>query len=173
MIAFGPEHAWLERAVALALDEAQAPAVVRGRCSDGGLEGADGEPVCDDFLGDGLEDRAVLHEACWRLAGEPDRRDTLAVVLQPHGLERYQEQLFEFEVLVADGLAWTLVDPDLDAADAGAPEQGASGPRGANMSSLDGRSLVPARPASGSQRTHPADGRRNRERSLALLGRSA
>lgn len=115
-VAFGPEHAWLERAVALALDEAQAPAVVRGRCSDGGLEGEDGEPACDDFLGDGFEDRAVLHEACWQLAGEPDRWDTLAVVLRPHGLERYQEQLFEFEALVADGLAWTLVDPTLGTA---------------------------------------------------------
>lgn len=117
LVAFGAEHAWLERAAALAIDESQSPPVVFGRCSDGGLEGPDGGPLTDDFVGDGLDDRAVLHEACWRLAGEPTCWDILAVVLRPHGLERYQEQLFEFAALVDDGEGWKLVDPDLDTPD--------------------------------------------------------
>lgn len=115
LLAFGPEHAWLERAVGLALREGHTPAVVRGRCSDGALEDEDGSPLADGSVADGVDERAALHEACWRLAGEPPAWDALAPRLRPHGLEKYHEQSFELEALLADGQAWTLVDPELDA----------------------------------------------------------
>ncbi|MCW8139411.1 MAG: hypothetical protein KIT58_10965 [Planctomycetota bacterium] len=115
VVAFGPEHAWLERALGLALSAARTPAVIRGRCSDGSLEDADGAPYPDGFVADGIDERAALHEACWRLAGEPASWDALAPAVRPHGLEAYQQQLFDLEALLADDAGWTLVDPDLDA----------------------------------------------------------
>ncbi len=117
VVAFGPEHAWLERAVGLAVRPGQEPAVIRGRCSDGVLEDDNGT-VPDGFVADGLDERAALHEACWRLAGEPSSWEALAPVVRPHDLSAYQEQLFELGALVADGRGWTLVDPDADTPDA-------------------------------------------------------
>lgn len=117
--AFGPEHEWLLRAVALRLDPGDEPQVLRGEVQDGSLVGPDGQDVADCFLGEGDEDRVALHERCWELAGRSEWED-LRVRLAPTAgadVRPFQEQLFDFVALREAGLAWTLTDPQLDSED--------------------------------------------------------
>jgi len=111
-VPFGGEHGWLKRAVAVAVRDGQAPAVAHGEIHDGYLEGLE-----DGMVWDGFDERAALHEACWEMAGKPERW-TRQWTIDGSALEKYCEQLFEFEQLVADGLGWMIVDPRFDSADA-------------------------------------------------------
>ena len=108
---FGPEHGWMTEAVGQDPYEDSDP--VFGK--DGHLEDESGEP---HFVCHGLEDRAVLHKACWEMAGQPRSFQTLAAAPRLHDwvlMSRYQEQLFEFEQLVKDGRAAWLIAPNLPA----------------------------------------------------------
>ena len=59
--------------------------------------------------------RIALHEACWRLAGQPTSWAPLAHLEDPaKEQDDYRQQLFDFESFVADGHGWMLVDPDAD-----------------------------------------------------------
>lgn len=109
-VAFGPEHEWLTRGVALELYDDGEPAF--GSVEDGHLEDSDGEP---HFVAHGRDDRAVFHVACWELAGSPRSCEPISGAHQLHAwvlLSRYQEQLFEFEKFIADGLGAWLIDPN-------------------------------------------------------------
>lgn len=118
IVAFGPEHAWLRRAVGLRLDERPAAVVVEGLVHDGyftderGNDRPDGECVMD-----GLDERAALHAACWELAGRPGSWEALEHLEPPAGEAPYRQQLFEFESFVADGHGWMLVDPAAEGPD--------------------------------------------------------
>lgn len=112
-LAFGPEHQWLTVAVGLNPYEEADP--VFGKVEDGHLEDESGEP---HFVAHGSDDLAVLHRACWEIAGKPRSLESLACATRLHAwvlMSRYQEQLFEFEQLLKDGRASWLVDPDLPA----------------------------------------------------------
>src|SRR5688572_19792914 len=64
VIPFGREHVWLKRAVAVAVRDGQAPAVVHGEIHDGYID--DGS-IRDGMVWEGFDDRAALHEACWEI----------------------------------------------------------------------------------------------------------
>jgi hypothetical protein len=114
IIPFGPEHAWLRRAVGLRLDERRAEIVVEGLVHDGNIEGG-GD---DDNVIDGVGDyRAALHSACWHLADRPATFEPLEHLELSAEEEQYRQQLFDFEAFVADGHAWMLVDPESDTPD--------------------------------------------------------
>ncbi|HEY5935649.1 MAG TPA: hypothetical protein VIU61_13460 [Kofleriaceae bacterium] len=114
VVAFGREHVWLKRAVAVAVRAGQDPAVVHGEIHDGYI---DNPTIRDGMVWEGFDERAALHEACWELAGKPERW-TREWRIDGSELEPYCEQLFEFEKLVEDGRAWMIVDPRFDSADA-------------------------------------------------------
>ena len=107
VIALGPEHAWLRRAVGLRLDDSAPEVTIEGLVHDGVFEGSGS----DDFVMDGVDDRAALHRVCWDMAGRPDTWEPLSDLEPPAAEFRYRQQLFEFEEFVADGHGWMLVDP--------------------------------------------------------------
>ena len=113
IVAFGPEHAWLRAAVALRYDDsALLMATVAGIVHDGYLESPGGGLFDSDLMDGAGDDRVALHEACWRLAGEPTSWEPLAHLVElPKEEERYRQQLFDFEAFVADEHGWMLVDP--------------------------------------------------------------
>nr|BFE60032.1 hypothetical protein GCM10020063_045580 [Dactylosporangium thailandense] len=113
-VAFGPEHGWLRDAVGLRLRAGDGDVVIEGAVHDGVFE----DSGSDGFVGDGLDDRAALHRACWDLAGRPDTFEPLADLEWPEAEERYRQQLFEFAGFVADGHGWMLVDPATGSPDA-------------------------------------------------------
>lgn len=103
---FSTAHAWLRDAVGLTRDAR----VVRGHVEDGALC-ADGDEL---YVGDGNEDALVFHHCCWELMGRPTNADAAPRGVQTLVYERlypYQEQLFDFQRLVADGLGEWLLDP--------------------------------------------------------------
>lgn len=109
--AFGPEHAWLKDAVVLPWDDER---VLRGPIEDGAIEDGQGESV---LVFDGGEDGLAFHHACWELQGSPSSTDPAVRANHTHGwalVESYQEQLFDFAGLAADGKAWMLADPASD-----------------------------------------------------------
>lgn len=115
-IAFGADHAWLSRAVALPWDDTLAEPVVEGTVHDGCLDSTDGEEI---GVFPDIDDRGAAHHACWRLAGRPDNWQSLRNVPAAGDLVKYQQQLFEFRALVDDGHGWMLADPDDDTPDGG------------------------------------------------------
>jgi hypothetical protein len=109
LVAFGPEHAWLCDAIALRRDDRQTPAVIAGPVHDGWIEGeGDGGSVMD-----GIDDRVGLHRVCYELAGSPELWKPADRVPDVPELSPYQQQLFEYAQLIADGDGWMLVDPRL------------------------------------------------------------
>lgn len=110
---FGPEHAWLRRAVGLRLSVSDAPVVIEGLVHDGVFEGSGS----DDFVMDGIDDRAALHRFCWEVAGEPDSWEPLSYLEPPAEQWLYRQQLFEFVAFAADGFGWMLVDPAVESPD--------------------------------------------------------
>ena len=113
VITFGPEHSWLRRAVGLRLYDDEPQVVIEGLVHDGVFEGSGS----DDFVMDGLDDRAALHRACWELAGQPDTWQALSHLEPPAAEAKYRQQLFDFGAFVADGHGWMLVDPAGDSTD--------------------------------------------------------
>ncbi len=109
-VPFGSEHAWLRRAVGLRLDDHAPDVIIEGFVHDGEFEGSGS----DDFVMDGIDDRAALHHACWDMAGRPDSWEPLAGLAPPSEHSRYRQQLFEFGAFIADGHGWMLVDPAAD-----------------------------------------------------------
>jgi hypothetical protein len=108
---FGPDHAWLKEAVVLPWDDDR---VLRGPIEDGAIEDGDGESV---LVFDGGEDGLAFHRFCWELQGSPPSTDPAVRANHTHGwalVESYQEQLFDFDGLAADGKAWMLADPEKD-----------------------------------------------------------
>jgi hypothetical protein len=112
-IAFGPEHAWLRRAVALRLESGEpiVPAFA-GVVHDGVLEVAE-----ECYVMEGIYDRAALHDTCWALADRPLSFQALEHLDLPEADAPYRQQLFDFQAFVADGHGWKLVDPDEDSPD--------------------------------------------------------
>ena len=109
-IIFGPEHQWLTQGVGLSPYQEEDP--VMGFVEDGHLEDESGEP---HFVCRGNEDLALLHRACWEIAGSPRCFQAIGSAPRLHQwvlLSRYQEQLFEFERLIKDGRGAWLVDPN-------------------------------------------------------------
>ena len=109
IVPFGPEHAWLRRAVGLRLDDRSAEIAVEGIVHDGYIQGFGDDGDVYDGVGDS---RAALHSACWHLADRPATWESLEHLELPVEDERYREQLFDFEAFIADGHAWKLVDPE-------------------------------------------------------------
>lgn len=108
---FAPGHAWLKDAVVLPWDREQ---VIRGAIEDGGIEAGDGDGV---LVMDGGDDGLAFHHACWTLQGSPPSTGPSIRANYTHGwalVMGYQEQLFDFEALAADGKAWMLADPTTD-----------------------------------------------------------
>jgi len=108
---FGPEHAWLNDAVALPWDEAK---VLHGAIEDGILEA--GEDSCMVF--GGADDGLAFHRTCRELQGSPHSTDPAVSASETYLwslVDGYHEQLFEFTELKADGKAWMLNDPSTDA----------------------------------------------------------
>lgn len=113
VVPFGPEHEWLTQGVGVSHYEEEDP--VMGAVEDGHLEDESGEP---HFVCRGDEDLALLHRACWEMAGSPRCFQSIGGAPRLHHwvlLSRYHEQLFEFEQLVKDGRGAWLVDPNLPA----------------------------------------------------------
>lgn len=111
VVAFGRQHEWLTRGVGVAHYEDEDP--VLGAVEDGHLTDEAGEP---HFVCRGNEDKALMHQACWELAGSPRCFQAIAAAPRLHHwvlLQRYHEQLFEFEKLIGDGRGAWLVDPQL------------------------------------------------------------
>lgn len=108
-IAFGAEHAWLSRAVALRWDETPPVPVIEGTVHDGYLENAFGVGA---GVFPGVDDRGAAHHACWQLAGRPASYQSLSHLQPPAVLEKYQQQLFDFQAFADDGHSWMLADPD-------------------------------------------------------------
>lgn len=108
---FGPEHNWLKDAVALRLHPAEDPAVIEGSVDDGFLTSAENEWDAD--VEDGVGERAALHMACWQLSGQSEWEDLQHCRENQEWtqLQKYHGQLFEFDLLVEDGLAWMTSDP--------------------------------------------------------------
>lgn len=109
---FRAEHAWLRDAVALCLGPDR---VLRGTISDGSLTQPSG---AHEYVGDGADDGLVFHHACWERLGRPQAWDEARTARGTHGFAQvtpYQEQLFEFAELAADGKAWILEDPSTSA----------------------------------------------------------
>lgn len=106
--AFTPAHAWLRRAVALSFD---GETTWHGTVCDGAIETEDGD---GDYVGSGDDDALVFHEACWVALGRPATDGAARTSSGRHAfalVSPYQEQLFEFAALVADGKGWMLEDP--------------------------------------------------------------
>ncbi|MDF1663361.1 MAG: hypothetical protein P1V97_16430 [Planctomycetota bacterium] len=115
---FGPEHDWLIKAVALRLDPSEERDVIRGPVDDGVIWLGDYEEEFE--VDDGVGERAALHEKCWELSGKNEWSE-LSHCRESDAwkaLHKYHGQLFEYDELTADGLAWMTVDPTLDTADA-------------------------------------------------------
>jgi hypothetical protein len=110
VIAFGPGHAWLSRAVALCTDETLPAIPMAGTVHDGSLHV--GDHGVEVSVLPGIDDWSAAHHTCWRLAGRPGNWQPLAGVPAPEGLEKYQRQLFEFRAFIDDGHEWMLADPD-------------------------------------------------------------
>jgi hypothetical protein len=113
VVDFGPEHSWLRRGIGLRLDDRSPEVTIEGFVHDGMFEGSGS----DDFVMDGLDDRAALHRVCWDLAGRPDCWEPLSALEPPAAQARYRQQLFDFETFIADGHGWMLVDPDEQSSD--------------------------------------------------------
>ena len=115
-VAFGAEHAWLSRAVALRWDETPTGTgtVIEGTVEDGYLEGADGEGV---GVFPDIDDWGAAHHACWQLAGRPASWQSLSYLQPSAVLEKYQQQLFDFQEFADDGHSWMLADPDAGTSD--------------------------------------------------------
>jgi hypothetical protein len=104
---FGPAHAWLLDAVLVRTEDEP----LHGRVSDGGLATEDGD---EEYVGDGSDEGLVFHRACWQRLGEPRLGTEARTTRGTHALALvapYQEQLFEFAELAADGKGWMLEDP--------------------------------------------------------------
>ncbi len=127
VIELGPELAWLSHAVALpwdaddaedagdASDETRPPQpVVEGRVQDGCLEAADGRSI---GVFPDIDEHGAAHHACWQLAGRPAGWQSLPDMAAPIALQKYQQQLFDFQALADDGHAWMLTDPHADTPD--------------------------------------------------------
>lgn len=100
---FGPEHAWLKRAVVLPWNEER---VIHGEIEDGVLEGV--------MVFEGGDDGLAFHHACWEIEGSPGSTGPAFRANGTHAwalVEGYHEQLFDFASLVADGKAWMLEEP--------------------------------------------------------------
>lgn len=113
---FGPEHAWLRKAIGLRERPETEPKVVRGEVQDGTLETTDGgyyEVIPDE--GDYL----AIHEYCYGAAGEPEWAEIAWIEGSEfwQSLEPYHGQLFDFQGLMDKGLAWITVDPNSDTDD--------------------------------------------------------
>lgn len=103
--AFGPQHAWLLDAVAVPFGDDEA--VVRGAAEDGAM----GDGL---FVARGDDEALVFHHACWTLMDRPGRVDAVVTAVGTRAwaeVDAYQEQLFEFFELEADGRGWMLDDP--------------------------------------------------------------
>jgi hypothetical protein len=112
-VTFGPEHSWLRQAVGLRLDDRVPDVIIEGLVHDGIFEGSGS----DDFVADGIDERAALHRVCWDSAGQPDTWAPLSDLQPPAGQRPYRQQLFAFDRFVADGHGWMLVDPTDDSPD--------------------------------------------------------
>jgi hypothetical protein len=112
-IPFGSEHSWLREAVGLRLDDSDPTVVIEGLVHDGMFEGGG----FDDWVMDGIDERAALHRVCWETAGSPDTWGPLSHLEPPSAEEKYRQQLFDFGAFVADGHGWMLVDPAADSPD--------------------------------------------------------
>ena len=110
---FGPEHDWLLAAVALASSSGEPP--LFGTVEDGTLTASDADEY--RFVADGrdyCDDYAVLHQRCWELAGKPPLAEALLhlqLTFEATLVNLYQQQLFDFAGLSADGKGWMLLDP--------------------------------------------------------------
>lgn len=114
VIAFGADHAWLSRAVALPWDETLPEPVVEGAVHDGCLETTDGDEI---GVFPDIDDRGAAHYTCWQLAGRPNTWQALKDVPPSKNVEKYQQQLFDFQACVDDGQSWMLADPGADTPD--------------------------------------------------------
>lgn len=109
---FGPQHAWLRLAVGLSLpDDAAAEPPLHGVVRNGFLEPHDDRRE-GQFVMEGSYDVAVVHRACWVLAGRPGGFGPLERLRLPAAEAAYRGQLFDFAAFVADGHGWMLVDPN-------------------------------------------------------------
>lgn len=119
IVAFGPEHTWLRTALGLRYDDsALLMPTLSGLVHDGWIETPEGGPFASVVYDGAGDDRIALHEACWRLAGQPTSWAPLAHLEDPaKEQDDYRQQLFDFESFVADGHGWMLVDPDADSAE--------------------------------------------------------
>ncbi|HZE97450.1 MAG TPA: hypothetical protein VE981_10525 [Planctomycetota bacterium] len=109
---FGPEHEWLKDAVVLPWDEEM---VLRGPIEDGSIETGDGDSL---LVFEGAEDGLAFHHFCWEVQGSPGSTGPAVSAAEVHLwslVDAYQEQLFEFQELKADGKEWMLSDPAADA----------------------------------------------------------
>ncbi len=113
-VSFGPEHTWLKAAVAVRIDESQSPNVLFGEIHDGDIETKNCSANKDDHdVGDGIGDRAALHQVCWEMADKPELWNEDMEYREWPEIKAYQQQLFDFESFIEDGKAWMLVDPRL------------------------------------------------------------
>ena len=109
-VRFGPQHQWLQKAVAVSRDDDGE--VFTGVAHDGVVTDAErGETT---FVGNGDEDAWVFHLACWQLIGSPSGIAPEAIARNTHEwsmVSPYAGQLFDFAALLDDGKGWMLDDP--------------------------------------------------------------
>jgi len=123
-IAFGPNHEWLKHAVALALDQDSGGTltspITGGSVDDGDfttttttMASHDDEIDVEDGVGG---EYAVVHQACWQLAGQPQYlEERLARIYKTRPYRevaaRYHSQYFEFDKLLENGEEWMICEP--------------------------------------------------------------
>jgi len=86
--------------------------VLHGSVEDGHFTNADNSNDCYSIV-DSF-DRAAIHEACWKLANEPQCAEELLAFNKLHSyvcLSKYQEQYFDYPLLKKDLRLWMLEDP--------------------------------------------------------------
>lgn len=108
---FTDDHAWLKDAIALRLSVDQSPVLLEGQVHDGyiGEYDEDGE---DSMVWDGIDQRAALHRACWKIAGQPDIWSPRGKPQADAWIEECRGQLFDFAKF-ARGSWWKMIDPTL------------------------------------------------------------
>lgn len=110
VVRFGPEHAWLTKAVAVPRF-GDGP-VLRGPVEDGHITDAHSGDSIMIWKG-GDEDGIAYHETCYELVGSPakDRDAITGVGLFPWAIvDAYDGQLFEHHEFRAHGFGWVTED---------------------------------------------------------------
>jgi hypothetical protein len=111
-VEFGPKHDWLEQAIAVRRSLGQTPEIVEGQMEDATLVPQDPSLQRVNVLI--ISKYAVLHKACWEMAGKPTLWTLKEEPPDDPQIGPYKGQMFDYIQFFEKEERWILVDPRLE-----------------------------------------------------------